>query len=184
MKKAFLLILLLAYNLSLYAFNYRSEWDDDYIMNYDSKGALIWICIICGLFIFSFIVYGIFLIVDYCKKSPDERKEVWEAWRLRRYWKKRIKKRFIFVVKADTIVCGWRNVNLKDILLTKGEKCYIVDAPGEKGQPGYLGIEMVNTEKYKKRLSIHISFLEEENKENTLEKIIPLYNSSHSYSFP
>lgn len=156
MKKYVFFVIALILPLSAWALNIRPEDLDEEILpsnystdlfNYIVFGGIIFL----GLFII--IVSAIRSLIDYIKEPSEVRAK-------RKAMGKDIKNKHHYSLKEDFQAYIWHGTYYdKPIQILKGEKCYITDAPNDMG---WTGVQMLDGEKYKRKLSIHIDSLERE----------------------
>lgn len=156
MKKYAFFLIALILPLSALAFNIRPEDLDDEVplssnltdfFNYIFFGGIIFL----GLFIA--IGSAIRSLIEYIKEPSEIRAK-------RKAMEKDIKNQHHYSLKEDSQAYIWHGTYCdKPVQILKGEKCFITDAPTDKG---WTGVQMLDGEKYKKKLSIHIDSLERE----------------------
>lgn len=156
MKKCAFFLIALILPLSALALNIRPEDLDGEIpvssnltdfLSYIFFGGIIFL----GLYIA--IGSAIKSLIDYIKGPSEVRAK-------RKTMEKDIKNQHHYSLKEDVQANIWHGTYYdKPVQILKGEKCFITDAPNDKG---WTGVQMLDGEKYKRKLSIQIDSLERE----------------------
>lgn len=152
MKRIYFSVIFLIINHVVFAQRVRPEFDLD-----DSVPITITpfftLCVFWGAMILLAIAYGIIAIHKYITETPKEKQERL----LRKKIRKEIKLKTVYVItdNVETFIYHGTYYD-KPVKVFEGETCTIVDVPNSAG---FVCIQMDDTIKYKRRLSIPLQKL-------------------------
>jgi hypothetical protein len=147
-KYAFFLIALILPSSALALHIRPEDWDEEVPLSIDSLQYIYF-----GGIIFLGLYIAIRSLIDYIKEPSEVRAK-------RKAMEKDIKNQHHYSLKEDFQAYIWHGTYYdKPVQILKGEKCFITDAPNDKG---WTGVQMLDGEKYKRKLSIQIDSLERE----------------------
>lgn len=156
MKKCAFFLIALILPLSALALNIRPvDLDEEVPLSSNLTDFLH--CIFFGgiIFLGLYLAIGSLIrsLIDYIKEPSEMRAK-------RKAMEKDIKNQHHYSLKEDFQAYIWHGTYYdKPVQILKGEKCFIIDAPNDKG---WTGVQMLDGEKYKRKLSIQIDSLERE----------------------